>query len=146
MRFFSCMMVIAFCFVFTFLFVNSILSNPKPYWHDNYKDSFYRHDTDTTIWFAEAWAGARNNVEGFFSIWCHVGNGDNDYEGGDYRGGFSMDVGSADVHNGDKPGEEPTPYFSHSYINGSPIDNTPLCDVCTDGGSCCGSSDGSGSQ
>ena len=147
MRFLSCMMVITFCFLFTFLFVNRIQSDPTPYWCDDYKDHYYIHGTDTTVWYAEAWAGAHGNVEGWFSIWCHVGNGDNDYEGGDYRGGLGMEVGSADVHNGDEhPGEEPTPYFSHSYINGSLIDNTPNCDVCTDGGSCCDSSGGSGSQ
>lgn len=139
MRFFSGMMVIAFCFVFTFLFVSSILSKSC----DDYKDKYYRHDTDTMVWFAEAWASAHDFEEGYFSIWCHVGSGDNDYKGGPYQGGFYMDAGSADVNNGD---EEPTPYFSHSYINGGPIDNTPLCDVCTDGGSCCGSSGGSGSQ
>ena len=143
MRFLSCMMVITFCFLFTFLFVNRIQSDPPPYWCDDYKDDYYIHGTDTTVWYAEAWAGAHGNVEGWFSIWCHVGNGDNDYEGGDYRGGLGMEVGSADVNNGD---EEPTPYFSHSYINGSLIDNTPNCDVCTDGGSCCDSSGGSGSQ
>ena len=130
MRFLSCMMVITFCFLFTFLFVNRIQSDPTPYYCHDYKDHFYKHDTDTTVWFAEAWAGARNNVEGFFSIWCHVGNGDNDYKGGDYRGGFHLDAASADVHNGERGGEEPTPYFSHSFINGT-IDKTPNCPDCT---------------
>ena len=58
--------------------------------------------------------GASDHEEGFYSVWCHVGNGDNDYSGGPYQGGFYAEAASADV-----AFEQPTPYFSHSFINGS---------------------------
>lgn len=103
------LMIIAFCLLFTFILVGPTQSM----YCDDYTDKFFNHDVGSTVWFAEAWAGASDDEEGFYCVWCHVGNGDNDYSGGSYQGGFHADAASADV-----AFEQPTPYFSSSFING----------------------------
>lgn len=137
----SRLIVLIFCFLFAFPFVGEILSM----YADDDKDKLYYHDTDTTIWFAQAWAGAYVWEDGWYTTWCHVGTGDNDHKGGTYQGGFSAYSSSASVSV-----DEPTPYWSSSFITGSCIhcrgegcdvcDATPHCDLCTSSCSGCGTS------
>ncbi len=108
MRFSSWLIIGTFCLLFF-----TIVSDVVPKSHNNYKDKYYRHGTDSWIWWAEAWASAYAGEDGYFRTWCHVGNGFNDYKGGPFQGSFYQDAASAAVDN-DGP---PTPYWSSSYCN-----------------------------
>ena len=109
MRLFFRLIIGTLCFLFAFAFVSDVF--PKS--HYNYKDHYYRHGTDSTVWWAEAWASAYAGEDGYFRTWCHVGTGLNDYKGGAYQGSFHESAASASVNN-DGP---PSPYWSSSYIN-----------------------------
>lgn len=108
MRFTSCLIIGIFCFLF-FALVSDVL--PKN--HNSNKGSHYYHYTDSTIWWAEAWASAYAGESGYFHTWCHVGSGPNDYKGGSFQGAFYESSSSAAVNNAGQP----SPYWVSSYCN-----------------------------
>ena len=69
------------------------------------------------FYYGYAWAkNTDNDHAGWYHVWAHVGDGDNDYSGGSYTGAFEDYAFSLHITTLDDP-NQPQPYWASHFIN-----------------------------